>query len=330
MSRGSICVVGTMVIDLVAYTDRRPEPGETVLGNGYEITPGGKGFNQAVAARRAGADVTMVGAVGDDGFGRALLDALDGENISSDYVRVIPHLPTGAGFPVVIPGGGNTIVIVPGAGAGIDEAHLTTLGIDFTHFDMVAMQLELAPGVALSVARQCRAVGTPVLLNPAPARKVTADLLALVDVLAPNQIEAEAISGISDPEAAAKHLAEDVPRVVVTCGPRGAVAAEKGTTTWFPAPHIDSGVDTVGAGDVFCGYLAAGLTLGHSFDRAVADGVAAATDSVTRKGSALSAPHRDNLERPGEAPESPKNPTVTTSGEEVIWPIPKTMRRRPK
>ena len=291
----SVVVIGTAVVDVIGYAERRPRAGETLVGTGYTVSAGGKGLNQAIAAARAGASAALMAAIGDDEFGARLSRTLAGEGVDPAAVMVRPELPTGVGLPIVTDDGDNSIVVVPGASSAIGIDHHDWLDANVGPRSIFVSQLELpldvvAPALAAAVRR-----GATIMLNPAPAADIAA-LLPLTHVLVPNNVEAEALTGEVDPVEAAKRIAswKHGMDVIVTCGADGAVLVTGGVVERIPAPRVDA-VDTVGAGDVFCGYLAAGLAGGVAILDAVVDAVQAASVSVTRRGAATSAPHRAEL-----------------------------------
>ena len=285
------------MMDLTAHVLRRPQPGETVIGHRFVQRLGGKGFNQAVAAARAGAETTMVGAVGDDDYGRAFVVALSHERITA-RLTTIDGVGTGVGLPVIESDGGNSIVVVPRANERLTPADVERWGDVIEAADVLCLQLEGPTSAALTAARIARAAGRQVVLNPAPARTGSDDLLALSTVLVPNEVEAAMLAGVppsTPPDEVAAVLTRRFPgvRVVVTAGPAGAVMG--GThPTWCRAPTVVS-IDSVGAGDVFCGYLAAGLAAAAPLERAVASAVAAASLSVTRNGGAEHTPYAADI-----------------------------------
>ena len=259
-----LCVVGSVNSDLVFDVAALPGPGETVLASAVRTLPGGKGGNQAVAAARAGADVTLVAAVGDDAAGRTLLDHLSANGVGTDGVVTLP-VPSGSAVVVVGAGGENMIVVAPGA-----NAHLT---LDSPYLrgvvaaaDIVLLQLEIPVATALVAARQARETGATVILNASPVgadERALAELAEVVDVVVVNETEAAAWQW-------------PVPHLVTTLGSRGAAYAGPGTRLEVAAPEVEA-VDTTGAGDVFAGVLAAGWTADrhHALRRACAAGALA-------------------------------------------------------
>lgn len=287
-----VVVLGIAVVDVIGYASRRPNPGETLVGTGYSISAGGKGLNQAVAAARAGAEVSLVGSVGSDVFGEMLLETIDREGVDRSPLAVVDEDPTGVGLPVVTADGENSIVVVPGASSRIGETHYRWIDQHVTSGTLFVSQLELDDSVVRPAIRAASDRGATVILNPAPARGIES-LFKHVDVLVPNAVEACILSGLGDPRDAARHLAASHPtvEVVVTCGSDGALYVANGALVHVEAEAVEA-VDTVGAGDVFCGYLAAELASGSGLGDAVVSAVSAATYSVQRPGAAESAPHR--------------------------------------
>jgi ribokinase len=283
-------------MDLVAYVAQAPARGETVTGRAFRTLPGGKGANQAVAAARAGAEVAMIGAVGTDGFGTRLRTALDRSGVDTDLVRTAEG-PSGTAHIVVDDEGGNAIVVVPGANSAVtsldhgDEALIATA-------DLLLLQLELPLPAVTAGARTARAHGVRTVLTPAPvpARPLPPALLAATDLLVPNQHEAAAMTGRTDPYAAAQALLADVPEVVVTLGAAGCLYAARGREpVTVPAPRVTA-VDTTAAGDTFVGALAVALAEGRPMPAALAWASAAAALSVQREGASPSMPYRTEID----------------------------------
>jgi len=279
-----ITVFGSVNIDLVGRVARLPTPGETLAGEGFAIVPGGKGANQALAARRAGAGVRMVGAVGRDAFAGAALAELRAAGVDLRGLREV-EAPTGAAMILVDGWGENVIVIFAGAN---DQASAGDLaGLAWGPGDLLLLQMEVRPQETARAAALARAAGACVVLSLAPYMPPAPDLLAAVDVLLLNAGEAAALAGhlgLRDQgaEALAGRLGIDV---VVTLGAGGAVAAGP----WAgrieaPALKVEA-VDTVGAGDTFAGYLAEGLHAGRGWGEALARAAAAASLACTRAGA---------------------------------------------
>lgn len=287
---GRVCVLGSFMMDLIARAPRQPRIGETLVGTGFGMHLGGKGVNQAVAAARVGADVAMVGRVGDDDFGRRFLATLAAEGIDAAHVTADAESGTGVGLPVVLPSGDNSIIIVPRANSRVSTADVQAAAGAIAAADVLLLQFELPLDTAAAAARIAREAGTAVVLNPAPAAAGSAALRGLVDHLLPNAGEAEELSGVvtaaDDGQAAAVALraswgARDV---IVTLGERGVLVVDDAGARHVAALRVQA-VDTVGAGDAFAGGLAARLAAGDDLDSAVTYARTVAALSCTREGA---------------------------------------------
>ncbi|MEU6880697.1 ribokinase [Streptomyces sp. NPDC046712] len=290
----SIVVLGSTNMDLVAFVPKAPARGETVTGREFRTIPGGKGANQAVAAARAGADVSMIGAVGTDDFGVRLRAALEGAGVETDLLRTAEG-PSGTAHIVVDDEGGNAIVVVPGANGTVtslshgDEALIGTA-------DALLLQLELPLSAVTAGAATARRLGVRTVLTPAPAQPLPPELLAATDLLVPNEHEAAALTGIADPHAAAAALLAQVPEVVITLGAAGSLHAARGSEPFtVPAPRVRA-VDTTAAGDTFVGALAVALGEGRPVRDALAWASTAAALSVQHEGASSSMPYRSEID----------------------------------
>ncbi|MFD5189929.1 ribokinase [Streptomyces sp. NPDC058357] len=289
-----IAVLGSTNMDLVAYVDRAPERGETVTGRELRTVPGGKGANQAVAAARAGGEVTMIGAVGDDEYGRELRSTLEHAGVDTDLLHTAEG-PSGTAHIVVDDMGANSIVVIPGANGTV-----TALGpgemAAIAGAELLLLQLELPLSAVIEGARTAHAQGVRTILTPSPVQPLPSELLDCVDLLIPNEHEATALSGFTDPHAAARHLLGQVPAVVITLGAKGCLyAARGGEPVLFPAPEVTA-VDTTGAGDTFVGTLAVALGERRPVPEALAWASAAAALCVQRPGASTSMPYRTEID----------------------------------
>jgi ribokinase len=298
---GRLCVVGSFMMDLVVRAPRRPLAGETIVGHGFDMFLGGKGFNQAVAAARCGATTAMVGRLGDDDFGRRFRECLAIEGIDDTHVAVDAAAGTGIGAPLVETGGENSIVVIPRANAALSPVHIEAAAPAITSATVLLLQLELPVVTAVAAARLARDAGVTVVLNPAPALAAVdmAPLRGLVDVLVPNETEAMMLAGAVTNGDGSVGLAATLRRwsgaaVVLTAGGAGCVLAD-GEGTESVASHPVDVVDTVGAGDAFCGVLGAWLADGSSLREAVRHANAAGALAVTRAGAEPSMPRRDDV-----------------------------------
>ena len=282
MSDPEIVVVGSLNHDITVQVPRLPHHGETVLGTSHSTDTGGKGANQAVAAARLGRDVAMVGRVGADESGAALLRSLAESGVRTDLVAADPGAGTGMAAIAVEPGGENMIVVSPGANTTLTAADVEAL----PSADVLLMQLEVpVPVVAAAAAR---ATGS-VVLNPAPARRLPAELLAACDVLVPNRTELATLAGGDGaPEELARRI-EGPDAVVVTLGAAGALVVDRDGAAHVSAPRVEA-VDATAAGDAFCGALADALVRDLPLIEAVRWAVAAGAAAATRPGAQSSLP----------------------------------------
>jgi ribokinase len=287
----AVVVVGGLNTDYVVRVDHLPAEGETVGGNDYLVAAGGKGLNQAVAAARQGADVALVGCVGMDSAGTALLDLLDGEGVDISHVRVVADSGTGVALITVASGGDNTIVVAPLANACLSPADIAAARSLISGAAVVLAQLEVPLAAVSAALGQARAAGVLTVLNPAPASGPLAPgLLGTVDLLIPNETEAAALTGVAGGERAAMALLRSgVAQVIVTMGAGGAVmAGESGVRRVAPFPV--RAVDTTGAGDAFCGALVAALAGGLQLTAAARRASAAGALAATAAGAVPSLP----------------------------------------
>lgn len=260
----NVVVLGSLNIDFAVRTHRLPRPGETIFGEEFTTTAGGKGANQAVAAARLGASTKMIGRVGRDVFGEMLRDALESEGVDIGAVAIDREAETGTALITVSEAGANSIVVIPGANAAVGQQELDALEDVIGEADVLLLQLEIPIEAVEEAASIAASKKVPVILDPAPAVSLAQSLLALCTWITPNEREAEILTGISlsDDDSvagAARRLVEmGATNVVVTLGGRGCHFAFSGEGFFVPAPSVDT-VDTVGAGDAFNGALAVGL-----------------------------------------------------------------------
>jgi ribokinase len=290
-----VVVVGSINVDLVVTADRLPRPGETVLGGRFTEHHGGKGANQAVAAARAGARVTFVGAAGDDRRGEAAVAALSAEGVDVSRVRVIAGEPTGVALIAVGARGENQIVVAPGANAALAPTDVRQLPLQ--RGDALLTNLEVPMAAVIAALQAAHDQGAVAVLNPAPAHALSAEVLALGPILTPNEHELVVAIGNDDAAAALDELsARTAGPIVVTQGPAGALLAHgerRDRFDGFLAPVI---ADTTGAGDAFCGVLAAWLADGRSLEEAIVAANAAGALSVGAAGAREGLPARPELE----------------------------------
>ena len=292
-NRKPIVVVGSINIDLVARTPRIALAGETLIGAGFETTPGGKGANQAVAVGRLGYPVAMAGMVGEDVFGQALLDNLKEAGVVTEAVAPVPG-PSGVAQIQVADSGENSIIVVPGANGRVDGDFINKHAELIRSAGMVLCQLEVPVETVAHTLAICADARVPVMLDPAPAAPLPDAIWAQVTWFTPNETEAAYyLKEAAGPEGAARALlAKGVRGVVLKRGGEGAyVAVSGGRADRVPAFHVDA-IDTVGAGDCFNGAFAVALLEGKDPWAAARFASAAAAISVTRRGAQASMPTR--------------------------------------
>jgi ribokinase len=299
MSR--IAVVGSSNIDLTFRVPRLPRSGETLPGTDFQIGFGGKGANQAVTAARLGAEVVFVSCVGDDIFGEQLRDHYRREGMDPTHIRVVRETPTGTAGILVDARAANCIVVVPGANAALGVQDIEQAAEAIRSSAVLLCQLETPPEATLLAFRLARAAGVRTIFNPAPAREVPQQLWDLVDVLAPNETEAELLTGSSvesieqAEQAAGSLLARGPAAVVLTRGDQGGLVVDaSGCRTWAAVPV--KAVDPTAAGDAFLGALAVYLAEGQDLDSALQRASEVAALSVTRAGAQASLPTRAEVD----------------------------------
>lgn len=299
--RSRIAVVGSANVDLTTFSDRFPKAGETIFGENFDLGWGGKGANQAVAARLCGAEVSMVARVGEDLFGPATIKNFEANGIDAAHVRVVPGAPSGVAPIFVESNGQNRIIVVKGANdrllpADVDEAHAVLEAAD-----CIVLQFEIPLETVYYTVRFARKHGIRCIVNPAPAQPVDVDALAGVDYFVPNETEAETITGmpvrsVEDAKACAKYLVgRGMQRVIITLGEKGALVAHLGGVDMIE-PHRVVTKDTSGAGDAFVGSFAVFLGEGLSERNAIARANLYAALSTTSVGTQKSFVTRQRFE----------------------------------
>jgi ribokinase len=286
---GRVVVLGAINVDMVARTERRPTGGETVIATGYQRSSGGKGANQAVAAARAGADVALVAAAGDDEAGVEQLDELRRRAVRTDSVVSIGGAPTGVAMITVTPDGENSIVIVPGANGHLDVGHVDTSMAQGGAPAVLVLQTEITARLVDRAAS--RASASRVILNNGPWVGLAPSTLHRADPLVVNEHEARDACGLAGTDLPPKDLARRVREVtqartvLVTLGAAGVSISTSGGDDFVPAPAASTVEDTTGAGDTFVGTLAAHLARGEELTIAVGAAVSAASEAVTWRGA---------------------------------------------
>lgn len=295
-----IAVLGSCTVDLVFRMPRFPFPGETLFADAVELHAGGKGLNQAIAARRLGAEATLIGRIADDPFGHILLEALKSSGVDTRHVAFDPVAGSGVAVPVVLPGGQNSILSAPRANLAMPVAQVDAARDAIATADALLLQFEAPMEVNLAAAGIAAEHGVPVFLNAAPIVPHPRELLALADVLIVNEVEAEMLTPELPATASLSDRARNLAAVaksaaVVTCGADGCLVARDGDVTAVPA-FPATPIDTVGAGDAFCAALAVAVCRGAELVEAARFANAAGAISVGRAGAAPSLPHLHEVE----------------------------------
>ncbi len=293
-----VIVIGSANLDFTVAADRLPRPGETVLGREFYQSYGGKGANQAVAARKAGADVVFLTKIGTDSNGRMMEKKLLSSGLPPTGLLRDPKTPTGVALIMVDRGGTNQIAVAPGSNQMLTAEEVQRASSLMAGAGVLLVQLEIPVGavmMALTLARKTRVM---TILNPAPAQPLSTELLKLVDILTPNEGEACALGGQDDPGEAARVLVKRGARsVIVTRGKEGALLVDgEAAPQSFPAFAVDT-VDSTAAGDAFNGALACALASGDELDKAISFANAAGALATTKRGAHDSFPSRRDIEQ---------------------------------
>jgi len=298
MSR--IIVIGSSNTDMVIKSKKLPLPGETILGGTFLMNPGGKGANQAVAAARLGGNVTFVTKTGNDIFGSEAKTLFDKEKINTAYLISDDKNPSGVALITVDEHGENSIVVASGSNGTLSAYDISDEVFDSHSDDIFLMQLEIPVSTVEFVAEKAYMKGNRVILNPAPARQLSDELLKCLFLITPNETESEILTGIkvnniSSAELAAKELQRlGVQNVIITMGGSGAFLRSGVLSKMIPVVPVKA-IDTTAAGDVFNGALAVAISEGKNIEDAVVFANKAAAISVTRMGAQASAPYREEI-----------------------------------
>lgn len=288
---------------MVVKTGRFPQPGETILGGTFLMNPGGKGANQAVAAARLGANVTLVTKLGKDIFGENAVEGLKKDHINTDHIFHDKTTPSGVALITVDANGQNNIVVASGANMMLNVEDIYSIRHLFTACDLVLMQLEIPLPTIVACVALCSQLHKPVIINPAPAAFLDDELLKNLFLITPNEHEAEIVTGIAirtddDIKAAALYLKDKgVQNVVITLGAKGVYILNDDLDEFIAAPTVNA-IDTTAAGDVFNGALASALAATVSWKEAIEFANKAAAISVTRMGAQSSAPYAEEIYQP--------------------------------
>lgn len=299
-NKNRILVIGSSNIDMVIYADHFPASGETIIGNRFLMSQGGKGANQAVAAVRLGGVVTFVSKVGKDLFGEQTIESLKNEGVDISTVFIDPDHPSGVAMITVDKNAENCIVISPGANMKLNKDDIDKTIAQIKEFDLLLMQLEIPLSTALYAAKLGHELGKKVILNPAPAIALPDELYTYLYMITPNETEAEFLTGIqvtnekTASQAASLINRKGVEVVIITMGAKGAYLFADGIKKLIPSPKVVA-IDTVAAGDTFNAALTVALVEGRNICDAVGFANEAASIAVTRKGAQVSIPFRNEL-----------------------------------
>ena len=297
-----IVIVGSINTDMIVKVPRIPKPGETILGGKFSTAAGGKGANQAVAAARAGGDVTFIARVGNDMFGKQALEEFESNNINAKYIKTDNAEPSGVALIFVDEKGENSIAVASGANARLSHRDVTEAEEVIKSADILLMQLETPMESVKRAAKIAKEAGVKVILNPAPACPLDNTLLSTLYVITPNESEAELLTDIpvtdfpSAEKAAFILLDRGVEVAIITMGIKGALIKTRELTKIVSGFKVNA-VDSTAAGDVFNGSLVVAMAEGKTLEETVQFANAAAALSVTKLGAQPSAPKRVEIER---------------------------------
>lgn len=285
-----ISVIGSINMDLVSTTDRFPNKGETILGTDFKNIPGGKGANQAVAAAKLGADVTMIGCVGDDPFGPPLIENLKANGVNTDNVEPVTGVPTGIAA-ITVADQDNTIIVIPGANHHVTPEVVQSHEEVIKESDLILLQFEIPMESVKQAVELAAKHGTKVVLNPAPAQSVDLDLLEKVDFLTPNEHELEILL---DTDEKKEFYQLNREKFFITQGEKGVLYYDGEKEILVPSYKVDV-VDTTGAGDTFNGGFSVAIAEGKSLKEACYDGNIVGAISVSKFGAQTGMPTKDEV-----------------------------------
>jgi ribokinase len=298
-----IVVVGSSNTDLIIKVPEIPRPGETLMGGEFMTFQGGKGANQAVAAARAGGDVVFIASVGDDAYGNESVKGYKLDNINTENIKVNKGIPSGVAMITISSSGENAITVAPGANSALRPEDLDEAEEAFDEADYMLIQLETPLDTVQKAVEMGREFGTRVILNPAPAAELPDEILACIDLITPNETEAErltgiVVNGVEDAIKAAEVLHKrGVRTVIITMGSEGAFLSDQlsGKKEMIPGFKVTA-VDTTAAGDVFNGHFAVAIAEGGKIEDAIRSAHAAAALSVQKLGAQSSIPRREETD----------------------------------
>ncbi|ANF44950.1 MULTISPECIES: ribokinase [Priestia] len=286
-----VTVIGSSSMDLVVTSNIRPGAGETVLGESFKTVPGGKGANQAVAAARLGADVSMIGCVGEDHYGKAILENFKSNGVSVENVKPVTDSDSGTAH-IILAEGDNSIVVVKGANDYITPDYVEKAKEKIKEADIVLIQQEIPEETVEYVAQLCQELKVPLLLNPAPARPLKAEVIEQVSYITPNEHEAELLFEGKEKEEVLKQYPN---KLFITEGKQGVRYFNGEKEVLVPSYQVET-IDTTGAGDTFNAALAVALAEGMGFEKGIQFANRAASLSVTKFGAQGGMPTRKEVE----------------------------------
>lgn len=289
-----ICVIGSLNMDLVVNVDEMPRKGQTLIGKEFKEVPGGKGANQAVAIARLGADVSMIGKVGNDGFGQTLINALKADNVKTDYID-IENCSSGVAMITVDKNAENAIVVAPGANFRVLREDIDKCIDGIKESDIVVVQLETPLDTIKYALQESKNLGKYTILNPAPAVKLDDDIIKNVDLLTPNETELEILSGVKIEneddikKAADVMIQKGVKQLIVTLGSKGSLYIDKDNMKFKKSYKVDA-IDTTAAGDSYTGALAVAFSQDKDIEEAMDFASKVGALCVTKEGAQTSLP----------------------------------------
>ena len=298
---GKITISGSSNTDLIMQVDKTPGPGETIIGKQFTVTPGGKGANQAIAAARTGGDVSFIGCIGKDVFGKLAIEKLDKANIDTSCIYGNSDTPSGMALVYVDANGENSISIAPGSNFELSPQNIDESLDRLSNTKIILTQLEIPIETVERAAQLARKRGITFILDPAPAASLNNNLMGNVDIITPNETEAEMLTGIAlNNEKNLKSACEDlhkqgVKTIIITLGSRGTFLSDSDYSQLIPTYKVDP-IDTTGAGDIFNGALARKLSDNIDIIEAIKFANAAAAISVTKLGAQASAPKKSEID----------------------------------
>ena len=296
----NICVIGSLNMDLVVNVDTMPKPGQTIIGSNFKEVPGGKGANQAVAMARLNGNVTMIGKVGEDGFGQTLINSLKNDKVDTTYIQTAKGA-TGVALITVDKNAQNSIVVSPGANFEVKEDDIDNNIEAIKNSDIVVLQLETPLDTIKYALNKAKELNKYTILNPAPAVKLDDEIIKNIDLLTPNETELEIISGVSieteeDIQKAAQIMIEKgVKELIVTLGSKGSLYINKEKSMFKKAYKVEA-VDTTAAGDSYTGALAVALSQDKGMEEAMDFASKVGALSVLKEGAQSSLPTLEDVE----------------------------------